>query len=642
MFNLQAEMAKAFIIALEGEMKFVETTQTRYVITDFITSVSCNKFIFKGTYQGTPPRKWSLISPVNDGDYRLKVENVDGEKVTLSSSTNSILRDTLFEDTMYDANFLKMASSTKELGSSQSIHARVLLGNALIPPPLEIEKIKLYNPNLNEYQLKGVISGLSNRLSLIQGPPGTGKTMVSAELALQHLLKGRRVLLVAKTNKAVDMIISVLINHILTTDAPKELLKNILRLGNEEKISHKLQDYTLQHRVQQHSRYSELRVLEEEKSGCFSKLDITQNDIKEIDNFINSKPTLAILRVPIAELRKGILVSSSKIKEKEIMDLNTSYYMIAREIAKEVIRSMPIIVTTAYQCPRSELNGIQFDALIFDEASQATVPEAAMAIVKLNPDGFFTLIGDHKQLGPVVMSKHKMLELSVYELFRKRIIDQKLDTFSSEGVMNILKRQYRMHPDIANVCRRLSYPDGLEDHHMDRMFQIDTSNLNNSWQDKAIDPGKAVVFVSTENISSQEKKTEKGSFINMKNVDVIESLINRFIELGISLDKISTITSYKGQQELLRNRMISCSIGTVDSFQGDENEVVIFDITRDNTEGRIGFMNRPNRLNVAASRARLKLIVVGNHYNLKKYVTDSVFKTFLNEVSRNVVVVPSG
>jgi DNA polymerase alpha-associated DNA helicase A len=128
----------------------------------------------------------------------------------------------------------------------------------------------------------------------------------------------------------------------------------------------------------------------------------------------------------------------------------------------------------------------------------------------------------------------------------------------------------------------------------------------------------------------------------MKNVDVIESLINRFIELGISLDKISTITSYKGQQELLRNRMVSCSIGTVDSFQGDENEVVIFDITRDNTEGRIGFMNRPNRLNVAASRARLKLIVVGNHYNLKKYVTDSVFKTFLNEVSRNVVVVPSG
>jgi superfamily I DNA and/or RNA helicase len=631
------EIAKAFEIALEGEKRYIESTKVQYIINNLIRSVSNGKFMLHGTCSGSIPKKGSMISPLNDV-CRLKVEDVTGSTVILSSYSPIILQDNIFVETLYDANFSKMTSALRELGVSESIHSKVLFGNAPLPVPSETEELKLYKQELNPYQEGAVMSGLTNRLALVQGPPGTGKTVVSAELALQHVLRGRRVLLVAKTNKAADMMMISLVNYLKTTNAPKELLQNILRFGIEEKISPEISEYTLQQRIKKHSRYSELERIYEEKNNCFQKLDVAHNSISETEEFIHSKPILGLLRIPIAQIKKKRLITTVSDTEQKIIDLNTRSYNLAREISTEVMVNSSVIVSTAYQCPRSELYGIQFDAIIFDESSQATVPEAAMAIVKLKPDGYLTVIGDHMQLGPIVLSAHTMLSVSLYDLLLKRINDQ-LATHKGAQPMVTLKKQYRMHPDIARICIALAYPEGLESAELDRELKIDTSKLNGCWQDKVINPALPVVFVSTEKVTTYERRDTKKSTYNVKEAEITLSIVERLEEIGIRPNQVIIISAYKGQTELLSQMLKNYSVGTVDSFQGSEQEIVFFDLTRDNANKEVGFLNQVNRLNVAVSRARKKLIIIGNQDSLS-YVKDPIFRRFLCEVNKNVIVVP--
>lgn len=641
-FNLQLETAKAFVIALEGELKVAGQNTESYSLHDIIRVVSGGRVRMQGICSGTPPRKGAMIVPISSpGEIMLKVEDIAGSTVLLDSPGISDIKDTIFTEAPQNSNFEKMAAATREMGMSSSLHARVLLGNEPLPQFLEIRNFEPFKQMLNKYQFSAVVMALTHQLALIQGPPGTGKTLVAAELALQHIKHGRKVLLVAKTNKAADMMISALINLIESTSAPKELLALVLRLGVEEKIAPALRKYGLQNKVEAHTKYPELRDIENKKNIFFNELENTNNGIKAIDDFINSKPSFGAIRIPIAETKKIRLKSKVEEIGHELLILKAKSFKLRREIAAEIIERAPIIVATAYQCPRPELREIMFDAVIFDESSQAMVPEAAMALVKLKSDGFLTVIGDHKQLGPIVMSEYTMLKVSLYDLLHKRIKEHDKTTPPNKKALLSLRRQYRMHPEIAEICRMLSYPEGLETADIDRTLKVDTSKLNDCWQDRVIDPGKAVVFVSTEEVATQETKDRKGSTLNLKEVEIIEDIVKRMEDLGVQSHQISIISAYKGQRELISSRMQRLSVGTVDSFQGDENDIVIFDITRDNLKGAIGFMKDPNRLNVAVSRARKKLIVVGNRKSLGNHVKNQVFLKFLKAVSKFIVSIPA-
>ncbi len=641
-FNLQLETAKAFVIALEGELKVAEQNKESYYFHDITRVISGGRVLLQGICSGMPPRKGAIIVPISTPDENmLKVEDVAGSTVILSSSGISEIKDTIFTEALQNSNFEKMAAATREMGMSSSLHARVLLGNETLPPVLEIKNFEPFKQKLNRYQFSAVVMALTHNLALIQGPPGTGKTLVAAELALQHIKQGRKVLLVAKTNKAADMMISALINLIESTGAPKDLLDLVLRLGVEEKIAPFLRKYTLQSKLEAHPKYPELGDIENKKDNFSSELQNTNNGIKEIDDFIKSKPLFGAIRVPIAETKKIGLRSKVEEIQHELLILNAKSFKLRREIADEIIERAPVIVATAYQCPRPELREIKFDAVIFDESSQAMMPEAAMALVKLISDGFLTVIGDHKQLGPIVMSEHSMLKVSLYDLLHKRIKEHDKNTLPNKKAMLSLRRQYRMHQDIAEICRMLSYPEGLETADIDRTLRVDGSRLNDCWEDSVIDPGKAIVFVSTEEVATQETKDRKGSTLNLKEVEIIEDIVKRLEDLGVQPHQISIISAYRGQRELISGRMWKLSVGTVDSFQGDENDVVIFDLTRDNLKGAIGFMKDSNRLNVAVSRARKKLIVVGNRKSLSSHVKNQVFLKFLKAVDKNTVIIPA-
>jgi superfamily I DNA and/or RNA helicase len=656
MLNLQQEMAKAFLIALEGELKIAEhKANNQYHIINISKTPSNGRILLQGTCICTdtdaPPRKGGLIKPlfsIADEGPQYRVESavpVDGGfSVVLSTKTapsSQELGYTQFTEVLESSNFEKMAVATRELGMSKSRHARVLLGNEPLPPLIELNDFQPYKERLNKYQYSAVVMALTHHLSLIQGPPGTGKTLVAAELALHHNKQGRKVLLTAKTNKASDVMMSALIKHIEGTDAPKHLLGTILRLGVEEKISPALKQYTLQHKVQQHRLYQEYHALETEKTAVHSEIETIEEKIQKINGFIGKDHVLAVLRNPIAEIKKIRLEQRMEELNHGAEILNAKSWKLINEINEDIIETAPIIVTTSYQCARSELKNIEFDAVVFDEASQATVPEAAMALVKLKDSGFLTVVGDHKQLGPIVMSDHTILKVSLYDLLHRRIQDHDTNTPPNKKARLTLRKQYRMHDDIAEICRVLAYPEGLESADLDKTLRIDTSKLNGCWQDKVINPAHPVIFVSTEDVATQETKDRSGSSLNFKEVEIIENMVKRLEEVGVHPPQIAIISAYKGQRELIYNSMKKYAVGTVDSFQGDENDVVIFDITRDNMQGAIGFMKDPNRLNVAVSRARRKLIVVGNRKSLGSHVKNHVFMNFLKAVSKNVVVIPA-
>ncbi|MGB8217348.1 MAG: AAA domain-containing protein [Candidatus Methanoperedens sp.] len=654
MFDLQQEMAKAFLIALEGELKIAEhKANNQYHIINITKTISNGRILLQGTCTETdaPPRKGGLVKPlfsIADDGPQYRVESVvpveGGFSVVLSTKTppsSQELSNTQFTEVLESSNFEKMAVATRELGMSKSQHARVLLGNEALPPLIELNDFQPYKQKLNKYQYSAVVMALTHHLSLIQGPPGTGKTLVAAELSLQHNKQGRKVLMTAKTNKAADVMMLALIKHIESTDAPKQLLGTILRLGVDEKINPALKQHTLQYKVQQHRLYDEYHTLETEKTAVRTEIESIEEKIKEINEFMGNDHVLAILRNPLAEIKKIRLEQRMEELNHSADVLNTKTWKLSCEINEDIMKMAPIIITTSYQCPRRELKDIVFDAVIFDEASQATVPEAAMALDKLKDNGFLTVVGDHKQLGPIVMSDHTILKISLYDLLQRRIQDHDTDTPPNKKARLTLRKQYRMHDDIAEICRVLAYPEGLESADLDKTLKIDTSKLNGCWQDKVINPEYPVIFVSTEEIATQETKDKGGSTLNYKEVEIIEGIVKRLEEVGVSPPQIAIISAYKGQRELIYNSMRKYAVGTVDSFQGDENDVVIFDITRDNMQGAIGFMKDPNRLNVAVSRARRKLIVVGNRKNLGSHVRNQVFNKFLKAVSKNVVVIPS-
>jgi superfamily I DNA and/or RNA helicase len=660
MHPIQQELAKAFLIALEGELRIAENrNNNQFRITNIAKFISNGKVYFLGKCAvDNRPRKGSLIKPVFsfDTDYQFRVDDISEtggvSTVTFSPKNGNgngngysgipdiNASDITFNEAIESSNFEKMAVATRELGMSGRLHARVLLGNQPLPPLVELNDFQPFKEKLNKYQFSAVVMALTHQLALVQGPPGTGKTLVAAELSLQHNKLCRKVLMTAKTNKAADVMAKAVIKHIETTAANKRLLGDILRLGVKEKISPELEKYTLEYKLQQHASYPELAALETNKGTVLTQIDEIKDKIKRIKDFMGKDHFLAILRNPLLEIKKLRLEQKLEELNHSAEILNAKYWKLSSEIKEHIIKTAPIIITTSYQCPRSELKGIEFDALIFDEASQATVPEAAMALVKLKNNGFLTVIGDHKQLGPIVMSDHTILKNSLYDLLHRRIVDDK-NTPPNKRAMLTLRKQYRMHPDIAKVCEILAYPEGLESANLDKTLRIDTSKLNGCWQDKAINPAHAVVFVSTEEVATQETKDKSGSSLNVKEVEIIENVVQRLEEVGVLPSQIAIISAYKGQRELICDSIKKYSIGTVDSFQGDENDVVIFDITRDNMQGAVGFMRYPNRLNVAVSRARKKLIVIGNKKSLSNYVKNQVFLKFLKAVSENVVVVPA-
>ena len=467
-------------------------------------------------------------------------------------------------------------------------------------------------PWLNPTQERAVNEVLwAKDVAIVHGPPGTGKTTTLVEAINETLMRESQVLVCAQSNMAVDWISEKLVDRGI----------NVLRIGNPTRVNDKMLGFTYERRFESHPDY----------------------------------PQLWAIRKAIRELRKNRKKGSENYHQK--MDrLKSRAAEIEIRINSELFGEARVIACTLVGSAHRLLEGMKFGTLFIDEAAQAL--EAACWI-PMKRASRVILAGDHCQLPPTVKSI-AALRAGLGKTLMERIAENKPE------VVTLLKIQYRMNDEIMRFSSdwfyggkvesapQIKYRSVLDYDHP--ITWIDTSNEENQItiegedvpEDSASTSSPAATS-SSASTSSAASASNQNSDLNFKEQFVGESFgrINKaeaeltlltlaeyFTKIGKqrvlseSID-VGIISPYRAQVQYLKKlikkyeffkpyrRLIS--VNTVDGFQGQERDVILISLVRSNDEGQIGFLKDLRRMNVAMTRARMKLIILGNKDTMTKH-----------------------
>lgn len=409
-------------------------------------------------------------------------------------------------------------------------------------------------PDLNHSQLSAVRTALSRPLSLIQGPPGTGKTVTSATL-IYHLAKQEvgQVLVCAPSNIAVD-----------------QLTEKIHKTG--------------------------LRVVR----LCAKSRESTMSSIDHL--------TLHIMVRNIDTPDKKELKKYQMLKDElgQLTAADARRFRQLRERAeKEILQAADVICTTCVGAGDPRLSNFRFRQVLIDEATQAMESECLIPIVLGAKQ--LVLVGDHCQLGPVVMCKKAAKAGLTTSLFERLV---KLGTRPLR-----LQVQYRMHPALSEFPSNMFYEGDLQNgvNDVERVLP----GVEIPWPN----PSKPMFFLVNNGI--EEMSGSGTSFLNRTEGATVEKFVTMLLKTGITPDQIGVITPYEGQRAFLvaymqRNGPLrselyrDIEVASVDSFQGREKDFIILSCVRSNEVQGIGFLRDPRRLNVALTRAKYGVTIVGN------------------------------
>ncbi len=455
-------------------------------------------------------------------------------------------------------------------------------------------------PWLNPTQERAVNEVLwAKDVAIVHGPPGTGKTTTLVEAINETLMRESQVLVCAQSNMAVDWISEKLVDRGI----------NVLRIGNPTRVNDKMLGFTYERRFESHPDY----------------------------------PQLWAIRKAIRELRSNRKKGSESFHQK--MDrLRSRAAEIEIRINAELFGEARVIACTLVGSAHRLLEGMKFGTLFIDEAAQAL--EAACWI-PMRRASRVILAGDHCQLPPTVKSI-AALRAGLGKTLMERIAENKPE------VVTLLKIQYRMNEEIMRFSSDWFYGGQVEsapqikyrsildyDH---PITWIDTSNEENQitieGEDAPEDSASTSSSVSAANQNSDLNFKEQfvgESFgrINKAEAELtLLTLAEYFTKigkqrvLGDSID-VGIISPYRAQVQYLKKlikkyeffkpyrRLIS--VNTVDGFQGQERDVILISLVRSNDEGQIGFLKDLRRMNVAMTRARMKLIILGNKDTMTKH-----------------------
>ena len=443
-----------------------------------------------------------------------------------------------------------------------------------VPEEQRIKIDRFFNKNVekNIYQRKIVEDVMNSKdVFYIQGPPGTGKTTVIKEIILQqlNLNPNSNILITSQTNVAVDNVLKGLEEYRYEIDK-----KELLRCGNDEKIADEIKEYGFDNIVEKYKKELKMTKLSNEE----------ERKVKSIwEEYINE---------------------TKKLKN---------------ELGELLLKSKRIVGATCVGIANKKigLDNMAFDLVIVDEASKALPAEM---LIPLNKAKRCVIIGDHKQLPPTLnkaLTDEEELELEdreycENELFEKSLFE-KLFEEAPDYAKGMLRTQYRMPTSIGEMVSKFFYDGELEngENCKDKTSLFFEKNLN---------------WIDTSKIKNNIEDDTNSPF-NLVEVEVIKNLVKSIRAKGIE-NRIAVITPYKGQKreiekglekEKLKNGV---AVDTVDSFQGDESDIVIFSVTR--AKKKTEFFSKDARLNVAFSRAKREFIIVGSiDYFIKKYGKES-------------------
>lgn len=419
-------------------------------------------------------------------------------------------------------------------------------------------------PSLNESQMEAVATVLERPLSLIQGPPGTGKTVTSATLVF-HLTKQNmgQVLVTAPSNVAVDQ----LTEKIAMTGLRVVRLASKTRENTLSSVDHLC-----------------LHVMVPQAAGDeFNKLQRLKNEIGEL---------------------------SERDQKK--------YRSIRNRTERAILQAADVICCTCVGAADPRLKNFRFRQVLIDEATQAIEAEALIPIA--NGAKQVVFVGDHCQLGPVVMCKVAAKAGLTQSLFERLVLI---------GTRPIrLQVQYRMHPALSEFPSNMFYEGSLQN----GVTEADRQLLNEpgfvgkedfSWPV----PSKPMFFYS---ISGMEEISASGtSYLNRTEASYVEKVVTHLLRLGVTPGQIGVITPYDGQKKYVSEHMRragalahslyeAIEVASVDAFQGREKDFILVTCVRSSETQGIGFLSDPRRLNVALTRARLGIIFLGNPRVLSK------------------------
>ena len=500
--------------------------------------------------------------------------------------------DLLFDDNSYDEmnDALKTASEL----SDKSTLIQVLVGEKN-PTFVQYNAGRVLNPasveNLNESQSKAVDKILlANELAIVHGPPGTGKTTTLIQ-AIKALIRqeNQKILVVAPSNTAVDL---------LSEKLSEEGL-NVLRVGNPARVSERLQRLTLEAKMAEHDYLKETKRLKKQA------MEFKNMAHKYKKSFGKSE----------RDQRKALFDEAHKIM-KEVG--NTEQYII-----DDIVSKTQVVTATLVGANHYTIRNLEYNTVVIDEAGQALEPACWIPILKAKK---VILAGDHCQLSPTIKS-NEAAKSGLSETLLEKCIK-----LHPEAV-TLLEEQYRMNENIMGYSSSVFYGDKLKAHH-----SVAKSLL--------FDDDSPLLFIDTAGCGFEEK-LEGTSSTNPDEAAFVFKHINLFINelvhknnvvkqlhCGLNLDNvtfpsIAVISPYKQQINLLKTQFEhspdlqkykdDISVNTIDSFQGQERDIVYISLTRSNDKGEIGFLSDIRRMNVAMTRARKKLVVIGDSATLGQH-----------------------
>jgi ATP-dependent RNA/DNA helicase IGHMBP2 len=510
------------------------------------------------------------------GGNRLKI-TLRTDELPEWASDGKLGIDVLFDDNSYDEmqQALKQADALQDKEPEGKL-IKILTGAK--KPSFHPEQPPYVHPKLNASQQAAVTKILSaNDLAIVHGPPGTGKTTTLVQAIKAMIQQDRQqILVVGPSNTAVDLLSEKLSDEGL----------NVLRVGNPARVSERLMSLTLDSKVSEHNSIKEIKRLKKQAN------EFRDMAHKYKRNFGKAE----------REQRKALFDEARKIM-KEVG--NTEQYIIDDLIAKAQVITATLVGANHYT-----VKNLQYHTVVIDEAGQALEPACWIPILKAQK---VVLAGDHCQLSPTIKSE---------EAARKGLsttLLEKCTALHPESV-TLLEEQYRMHETIMGYSSHIFYADKLKAHasvaqHL--LFPADNP----------------LSFVDTAGCGFDEKSEgtsttnpEEAAFLFKHLTLLVADLSNHYQPKDFPT--VAVISPYKQQIQLLKEQLLhspalqpyadKISVNTIDSFQGQERDIVYISMTRSNTENKIGFLSDIRRMNVAMTRARKKLVVIGDSGTLSQ------------------------
>ncbi|MCC8026854.1 MAG: AAA domain-containing protein [Clostridium sp.] len=493
------------------------------------------------------------------------------------------------------------------------------------------KNLHMFNKDLDLPQRTAVTKALAaDSIAIIQGPPGTGKTNVIIEIIRQILKENQRnadmepkkILLVSQSHPAVDKMLEDLIKDSGTRP-------DLLRIGRDEKLKEEIrEEYSISDvkerwvqnveeccNTYQKKMLEEIGVTEDEFRLYYQHLEDSQ-----IENIELAETDIKYLKL-FQDKTAG--VQSSRIRKiLEIQQEWLGQLKRCEEVELYIIKSTTIIAGTCTGFASNRIiRDVYFDYVIVDEAAKATFPELA---VSLNKAHKIILVGDHQQLPPV-------LDTELIRNNRDKIDEENLSQGIFEKMYNMfpeenkhrLTIQYRMHPVIGTLISHVFYDDEIQNGVEAQKRDLNISGYENiaiEWLNTSRRP-------AVERYEKEFNNNGKKSYQNYLERKIIKE---KLIELDSKLKektKVAVITGYSPQKYILQTMVkqhsfknLEIDVDTVDAFQGSQKDIIIYSTVRSSSNPfGIGFLKSEARINVAFSRARCLLIIVGDMEFLDNY-----------------------